>query len=186
VSAPFLEAVIPEQVPSELRAFIEWLPPLGNVLEIGVRRGGTAACWHGFATGLIIGVDLPEGIDVPVGFNVKQHAALANLYPRFRSVLGNSHDPATRAEVEKVLGGEKVSLLFIDGDHSAAGVMADYELYKGLVEPGGVIAFHDIVDTEFTRQVRCRVCEAWARIPGEKTEFVVGGCEWGGIGAVRV
>ena len=33
--------------------------------------------------------------------------------------------------------------LFIDGDHT--GVGRDYEMYRDLVRPGGLIAFHDIV-----------------------------------------
>lgn len=38
-----------------------------------------------------------------------------------------------------------VDFLFIDGDHSYEGVKADYENYYKLVNPGGMIVFHDIV-----------------------------------------
>jgi cephalosporin hydroxylase len=39
------------------------------------------------------------------------------------------------------LGG--VDLLHIDGDHSMKGCLADWENYRGLVRPGGLVLFHD-------------------------------------------
>jgi len=44
--------------------------------------------------------------------------------------------------------------LFIDGDHSTIGVLADYSYYKKLVRTGGIIAFHDYNDAEAGIQVR--------------------------------
>jgi predicted O-methyltransferase YrrM len=35
--------------------------------------------------------------------------------------------------------------LFIDGDHSCAGVKRDFELYAPLVRSRGIVAFHDIL-----------------------------------------
>jgi MMP 1-O-methyltransferase len=36
-----------------------------------------------------------------------------------------------------------VDLVFIDGDHSEAGVRADWDGWRGFVEPGGAVVFHD-------------------------------------------
>ena len=36
-----------------------------------------------------------------------------------------------------------IDLLFIDGDHSEAGVAEDWELWSPLVVPGGTVVFHD-------------------------------------------
>jgi predicted O-methyltransferase YrrM len=36
-----------------------------------------------------------------------------------------------------------VDLVFIDGDHSEAGVRADWEGWHGFVNPGGAVVFHD-------------------------------------------
>jgi predicted O-methyltransferase YrrM len=36
-----------------------------------------------------------------------------------------------------------IDLVFIDGDHSEAGVRADWEGWHGFVEPGGAVLFHD-------------------------------------------
>ena len=57
---------------------------------------------------------------------------------------GDSHSQATRDRMVKYFDGEKIDFLFIDGDHSYAGVKADFEMYGPLVRPGGLIAFHDI------------------------------------------
>ena len=39
-------------------------------------------------------------------------------------------------------------LVFIDGDHSEAGVQADWDAWHGHVAPGGVVAFHDARETQ--------------------------------------
>jgi predicted phosphodiesterase len=59
-------------------------------------------------------------------------------------VLGDSHDDSTVEEVRKVLGGKKVDLLFIDGDHTQEGAERDFVKYKQFVREGGIVAFHDI------------------------------------------
>lgn len=41
--------------------------------------------------------------------------------------------------------------LFIDGDHSYAGALADLKTYYSLVRPCGLIAFHDIAPDELVR-----------------------------------
>lgn len=38
---------------------------------------------------------------------------------------------------------KSVRMIFIDGDHSYAGVRADIEAWRGLLIPNGIIAFHD-------------------------------------------
>ena len=51
---------------------------------------------------------------------------------------------ATYSQYAKgLLTDESVDLLFIDGDHSADGVMRDYAFYATRVKPGGTILFHD-------------------------------------------
>jgi hypothetical protein len=57
-------------------------------------------------------------------------------------ILGDSADPATLARLEMVLAGRKIDLLFIDGNHSAPGVKADYEMYGPLTRH--LIAIHDV------------------------------------------
>lgn len=48
--------------------------------------------------------------------------------------------------VEKVYSSFKdgVDAIFLDGDHSYKGILADWLLYAPLVKSGGIVAFHDI------------------------------------------
>jgi len=85
------------------------------------------------------------------------------------------------------LAGRKADFLFIDGDHREEGVTADYRDYSGFVRPGGIIAFHDIVQKQplATNQVYY----FWKRLKHVATveEFVDDPSQIGfGIGIMRV
>ena len=68
---------------------------------------------------------------------------LNDLKSRF--IFGLSNDTSSVEKVEKVLNGEKLDLLFIDGDHNYKSVLCDWLIYKNFVKKGGIIAFHDCV-----------------------------------------
>jgi predicted O-methyltransferase YrrM len=71
---------------------------------------------------------------------------LNDLKSRF--VFGLSHDTSSVEKVDKVLGGEKLDLLFIDGDHAYKSVLCDWLLYKNFVAKNGIIAFHDCIGND--------------------------------------
>jgi predicted O-methyltransferase YrrM len=87
-----------------------------------------------------------------------------------------------------MLGRKKIDLLFIDGDHTYEGVKADFEKYLPLVKKGGLIAFHDILDTPEHRAQNCYVAKFWEEIKQqhEHKEFVSQPLNWGGIGVLKV
>lgn len=60
----------------------------------------------------------------------------AGLEDRVRLIETFSHDAAGY-----LLG--QFDLVFVDGDHSLAGISRDWSDWAGRVEPGGVIALHD-------------------------------------------
>lgn len=60
------------------------------------------------------------------------------------TIVGDSTDPDTAQLVVEALNGEFADGIFIDGNHIAEAVMADYSLYSSLVKPGGYIFFHDV------------------------------------------
>lgn len=177
-----------EQIPEEIWPFAEWLWQRRphNVLEIGVRHGGTSALWHGLCTGLVVGVDW-EGQDGLGKGTRGLHYLLRKYYPRFRSVVGDSQLLKTRREVQDCLDDGLFDFVFVDGDHSYQGVRHDFLAYSALLSVGGCIAFHDIVDTPTTRNAGQGVFRFWnelkARYPGQWKEFCVNG-EWGGLGAL--
>jgi len=137
------------------------------IVEIGTAGGGTFLLWsrvaHPEAT--IVTVDLPGG---PFGGGY----SLLRV-PLFRRIIlpgqklhilrGDSHETSTLERVKACLGGNAADFLFIDGDHSDAGVRADYRLYGPLVRPGGLIAFHDI---GVRHMPGCDVYQLWAEIRG--------------------
>jgi predicted O-methyltransferase YrrM len=130
--------------PAELEAFLERVGAErpSCVLEIGTAAGGTLYLLSRVAAGdaLVVSVD----VDAPY-FVRAARRRLARAGQHVVSVEGNSHDTATRDQVCALLGGRPLDVLFIDGDHSYAGVKRDFDLYAPLVRSGGLIAFHDIV-----------------------------------------
>ena len=140
----------PVQVEEEIRLLIEEVRALrpATVLEIGTSMGGTLFLWCRIADpgALVISVDLPGG-----KFGGGYSRLRTPVYKRFPQpgqtlhlMRANSHAPETFAAVRERLNGRKVDFLFIDGDHTYEGVRQDWETYRTLVRPGGLIAFHDV------------------------------------------
>jgi predicted O-methyltransferase YrrM len=156
------------------------------ILEIGAHMGGTTALFATLATELVISVDLPDGPfgGIPYEAALERNTRLHRAYPHLVSIVGDSHHPDTASRVAAALAGRVVDLLFIDGDHSLWGVTRDYEMYAPFVRRNGVIAFHDIVDSAFHRDLGVEVAAFWGTIPSPKAEFLAG-ADWGGIGAMR-
>jgi len=87
-------------------------------------------------------------------------------------VRGNSHLPDTIAAARTILENRTVDFLHIDGDHSAAGSLADWHDYGPLVRPGGIAAFHDIYGRS-----PCHVDGTWVGVVREtrRAETICGG-----------
>ena len=73
-------------------------------------------------------------------------------------INGSSYGQATVAHATSMLANQKIDILFIDGDHTYAGVKADYEAYKGFDRNGGLIVFHDIVKDHRARYGTLESC----------------------------
>lgn len=154
------------------------------ILEIGTARGGTLLIWSSLASEKVISCDLVH--------RPAQKPLLEALPPpgstcKVELLTGNSHEPAFRQRVAQALGGRQADFLFIDGDHTEAGVAQDYEDYRGFVRPGGIIAFHDIVENQPLPDNQ--VFGFWKRVRQGRTteEFVDDPAQCGfGIGIIRV
>lgn len=154
------------------------------ILEIGTARAGTLLIWSTIASDRVITCDLRD--------MSLQRELLEALPPpgskcRVTLLSGDSHTNAFRQRVAETLNGELVDFLFIDGDHTAAGVTQDYQDYKDFVRPGGLIAFHDIVERQSL--ATNQVFELWKTVrsqPGAE-EIVADPNQCGcGIGVLRV
>ncbi len=128
----------PVQCESEFRQLVEVVSDLypQNILEIGVEKGGTLPFWQAVVEdeGLIVGVDT----------QVSKVVVSLNPAPVVELLEGDSHDPSMVAKIKELV--PEVDFLFIDGDHRYEGVKADYDNFRPLVRPGGIVAFHDIYD----------------------------------------
>ncbi|MCK4826709.1 class I SAM-dependent methyltransferase, partial [bacterium] len=118
-----------------------------TILEIGTAQAGTLFIWSQIATEMVITCDILEP------------AYRKDLYESFpppasdckvKILTGDSHTKDFKNLVAKMLEGRKVDFLFIDGDHTEEGVRKDFNDYKGFVRPGGIVAFHDIIEKQLT------------------------------------
>jgi cephalosporin hydroxylase len=182
--------VIPMQVRSELLEFASLVQERRPkaLIEIGTRNGGTffVLCRLADPRAKVISLDLPGGkfgggytiFQAPVINHMKQSGQQLQL------LRTNSHDPTTRSRVVSVLDHTRLDLLFIDGDHTYDGVKQDFEMYSPLVAPGGMIAFHDIVDTT---DENCHVNRFWNEVKTRYRyrEIIEDKRQgWGGIGVL--
>jgi predicted O-methyltransferase YrrM len=141
----------PVQVREEMLRFLALLsdPPPRSLVEIGTARGGSLFLFTRVAAAdaTIVTIDMPAG---PFGGGYpRMHAPLLKSFRRDKQrihlVRGESGSPGTFQAVRSIVG-DTADLLFIDADHTYEGVRGDFETYAPLVRPGGLIAFHDIVD----------------------------------------
>ena len=119
------------------------------ILEIGTANGGSLFCFGKLAKddATIISIDLPGG-KFGGGYpewKVPIYKAFTKKNQKLYLLRKDSHSQETLEEVKKILNGNQLDFLFIDGDHSYEGVKKDFEMYSPLVKKGGIIAFHDIV-----------------------------------------
>lgn len=153
------------QIRSEILPFLEIVRALEprSVCEIGTSYGGTS---------FLLSRLLPSrtrliGIDLFVKNRVQlRHFARPR---RLHLIDGASAAPRTVAKVRRLLGEEKIDVLFIDGDHRYDGVAGDFLAYRELVREGGIIAFHDIQPDGRARGIETdawvgEVPEFWARV----------------------
>jgi predicted O-methyltransferase YrrM len=186
----------PAQVRNEFRrlADIVSAEKPKSILEIGTLRGGTlfVLCKLAHPLATIISVDLPGG-QFGGGYNSIQ----GSLFRRFNAagqslhlLRADSHLESTKKTVEQIA--PTLDLLFVDGDHSYAGVKRDFELYSPLVRSPGMIVFHDIAPhdmSKFPSEQPCEVDRFWREIKDSyrHTEIIESpGQGWAGIGVLTI
>jgi predicted O-methyltransferase YrrM len=158
-------------------------------MEIGTNYGGTLLllCTISPPRARIISLDLPLG-----GFGggyPKRKIPLFRLFPRsgqqLSLVRADSHLSETKDRIKKLLRDQLLDYLFIDGDHTYAGVKRDFEMYGPFVRSGGIVAFHDIVEHKSHRD--CGVDKFWNELKHQyrHREFIEDPLQgWGGIGVI--
>lgn len=120
------------------------------LLEIGSREGGSLFLFaHMMPAGsTIVSIDLPAGPWGRAGSQRSLEGVVADLRTRgwdAHWIRGDSHSESSVHSLRSLLDGRPLDALFVDGDHTYAGVCADWMTYGPLVRPGGLVAFHDLV-----------------------------------------
>ena len=189
VDRPVIMAQVRSEI-EELAKLIQAAAPQRS-LEIGTNYGGTLflLCTLSPPGARVISVDLPAG-QFGGGYP-RRKIPLYRMFPRngqqLHLIRGDSHSPETLACVERLLAGDKLDYLFIDGDHTYDGVKRDFEMYGPFVRGGGMIAFHDIA--MHTKEESCAVDRFWNEIKQRfhHREFIEDPKQgWAGIGVLFV
>jgi predicted O-methyltransferase YrrM len=161
------------------------------VVEIGTANGGTLFLWCQLAhpEAMVVSIDLPIGGLLGGGsprWKTFLFRKFARKGQRVCLIRANSQSPATVQQLQSLLGGRKIDYLFIDGDHTYEGVKADFQIYRPLVAPNGIIAFHDICHHSSV-VLNCKVDAFWQEIRNQHrhAEFIENpGQGWAGIGVL--
>ena len=130
-----------------------------NYLEIGAYAGGSSCLMLQRPNTTIISIDLGEPIPKwQVLENVINYKNNNNYY---KYIQGNSQIIESKNQVIEVLNNSralgysnKIDVLFIDGDHTLSGVLADFNMYADLVGIGGYIVFDDYYDNVHSPDVK--------------------------------
>ena len=178
---------------------------LDSFIEIGSNKGGTFYILSSLIPGMKISIDFCDGGFGGVGqlASIDRNKRLSEAFKDTHFIEGDSHKYDTVVRLKELLGDKKVSVLFIDGDHTFKGCYQDLIIYRQFLKQDGLIVFHDIKETEYHTHVNCRVDLVWREIkkflqPSDYYEFVEGDASdcttamqhattigWGGIGAVK-
>ncbi len=139
------------QYPNELAFFAGFCIDHGvrSYLEVGIQHGG-----------LLAFMETACQFETVAGVSYEERETLRsrrNGHPDWAIFIGDSHSPEYRTW-RAGLG--QIDLVMIDGDHSYAGVKADYELELSM--PSRYIAFHDIANKA------CGVPRLWNEIPDDR------------------
>lgn len=182
----------PSQVREEIHELAQEVEELRPrvLLEIGTFNGGTLYIFSRAADSdaLIISADLPGGLfgGGSPNWMVPFLKSFPNDRQSLRLLRANSHDSKTLEEIKRIIGTRGIDFLFIDGDHTYEGVKRDFEMYSPLVNPGGMIAFHD---TQPHSVEGVEVSRFWdeVKVRFKSRDIVKDRSQaWAGIGVLRV
>jgi predicted O-methyltransferase YrrM len=147
MNCPLLRA---SQKSAEILSLLKTLASMQprSICEIGSAGGGSLFLFCQVASphARILSIDINH-----TPHQQRAYRQFARNGQRITCLPGDSHADRTVLRVKGLLNETKLDFLFIDGDHSLAGVSSDFSSYARFVRPGGIIAFHDIVPDFRTR-----------------------------------
>jgi tetratricopeptide (TPR) repeat protein len=163
--------------------FLRQLQP-NHVMEISPCYGGTFYLWTRLARGKKIVLALPPHLFAGQSERdaTMRNYTLKRWAPQVFPLLADSRDRRTPGQIEKILAGDRLDFLFLDGNPAYEAVQHDYETYRRFVRPGGCIALSGIADSG--NDEPSGVAQLWRELSGERIEFNIGQLG-GGIGVLH-
>jgi predicted O-methyltransferase YrrM len=147
-----------------------------NYVEIGCYAGASACLMTQRPKTNVFSIDT----GTPISPNIAYANVLRYNYPgnKFEYIQGSSHDVNIVNRIRNSV--HEIDILFIDGGHSFTDVTQDFEMYSGMVKPGGYIVFDDYMDSQFSPEVRPAI-DRIVSCMGNRYEVI--GCMKNEIGA---
>jgi hypothetical protein len=180
--APFEGFITPrlEQKPEEMawlmQHFLEAAPC--RVLTIGARHGGIE--WHLARKFRQMGRTV-EITTIEVDVVPQLRSTFDEIRTRWGQSANLIHADSRSDAARQALTG-RYDAVFIDGDHSYRGARADWGLATSV--GARMVAFHDIVDSDWHASARCCVSRLWRELRANYTTREIALGDWGGIGVV--
>jgi predicted O-methyltransferase YrrM len=123
-----------------------------NILEIGVRHGGSIKLWLDYFTkGTIYGCDIVgEG---------SERAEKLKLIGKNRVVLKLDEDAYTEQYVKTNFENKKFDFLLDDGPHTLDSQIKFIELYSPLLSENGILIIEDVADIKWLKRLKDKTPE---------------------------
>tara|TARA_B100001123_G_C15295908_1_gene1019183 strand:+ start:1807 stop:2364 length:558 start_codon:yes stop_codon:yes gene_type:complete len=116
----------------------------GNILEIGVDKGGSIKLWYDYFTkATIYGCDRS-------GRQMKMH----ELKTKNRIFLNLHEDAYTKEYVQKNFENKKFDFLLDDGPHTLSSQEKFIELYSPLLSENGILIVEDVQDINWLEKLK--------------------------------
>ncbi len=154
-----------------------------DVLEVGTYHGGTL--YHWLQNTARPGAKIVTVDSYAVGVDNRHFYDDWNVNDtRLVVIEGDSHAGETVAEIA---AHGPFDFVFIDAGHYYDEVRKDWEIYRPMVKPGGMICLHDILTHPAWPSIE--VGRLWDEVKGGELSFEIvenRAAEWGGIAVVMV
>lgn len=150
-----LRGPLTTSLPAERAALIRWAAGRARLAEVGVYHAATSRHLRRVmsSSGTLVAVDAyyRSRIGVPVAYLIARRE-LGKVRRGRLLFLRTTGAEAARSPAVRAIA--PFDFVFIDGDHSRAGLEANWGGWSPLVGEGGVIAIHDTTEGEGLRFVR--------------------------------
>jgi hypothetical protein len=118
---------------AELSYLASQVPNGGQIVEIGTAQGGTSLLMSRAVSGNSVSITTVDISPDPVAFKNLENTDV-EIIPSASTMAASKWDNTNRPSID---------LLFIDGAHDFKHCLEDFNAWAPLLNPGGIVLFHD-------------------------------------------